>query len=93
MGNGGHPASSGYLMSNLRKESHEGWKNLISAVQEKGSTIFCQLWHVGGLKTWSTSNPEVPGYTPSGLVRKDKELEMTEMMLDHTELCKGYRNY
>ena len=52
-----HPASSGYPnVPNLRQDSHVGWKNLISAVQEEGSTIFCQLWHVGGnKKTRSTS--------------------------------------
>ena len=87
-----HPASSGYPnVPNLRQDSHEGWKNLISAVQEEGSTIFCQLWHVGGIrKPGQPPNPEVPGYTPSGLVRKDKKVayEMTDN--DVEDLIQNY---
>ena len=56
-----HPASSGYPnVPNLRKDSHQGWKNLISAVQEQGSTIFCQLWHVGGIRTVSYTHLTLP---------------------------------
>ena len=87
-----HPASSGYPnVPNLRKDSHQGWKNLISAVQEQGSTIFCQLWHVGGIrKPGQPPNPEVPGYTPSGLVKKDKKVayEMTDN--DVEDLIQNY---
>ena len=87
-----HPASSGYPnVPNLRQDSHVGWKNLISAVQEEGSTIFCQLWHVGGIrKPGQPPNPEVPGYTPSGLVRKDKKVayEMTDN--DVEDLIQNY---
>ena len=77
-----HPASSGYPnVPNLRAPSHDGWKDLIEGVHTEGATIFCQLWHVGGIrKEGMGPNPEVPGYTPSGLVRKDKKVayEMTE---------------
>ena len=87
-----HPASSGYPnVPNLRETSHDGWKNLISAVQNEGSTIFCQLWHVGGIrKPGQPPNPEVPGYTPSGLVKKDKKVayEMTEN--DVEDLIQNY---
>lgn len=87
-----HPASSGYPnVPNLREPSHEGWKNLISAVQNENSTIFCQLWHVGGIrKPGQPPNPEVPGYTPSGLVKKDKKVayEMTEN--DVEDLIQNY---
>ena len=87
-----HPASSGYPnVPNLRQDSHEGWKKLISSVQEEGSTIFCQLWHVGGIrKPGQPPNPEVPGYTPSGLVRKDKKVayEMTDN--DVEDLIQNY---
>ena len=87
-----HPASSGYPnVPNLREASHNGWKNLISAVQNEGSTIFCQLWHVGGIrKPGQPPNPEVPGYTPSGLVKKDKKVayEMTEN--DVEDLIQNY---
>jgi len=28
-------------------EQVEAWRNVVDAVHDKGSIIFCQLWHVG----------------------------------------------
>ena len=76
-----HPSSSGYPdVPGLKPEAHEGWRNVISQVHKYDSKIFCQLWHVGAIrKPGLPPEPDVPGFTPSGLVRKDKKVayEMT----------------
>ena len=62
---------------------------MVDAVHSEGSKIFPQLWHVGAFrKPGMAPDPEVPGYTPSGLVNADKKAahEMTaedvEMLIE-----------
>ena len=81
-----HPSSSGYPdVPGLKPEAHEGWRNVISQVHKYDSKIFCQLWHVGAIrKPGLPPEPDVPGFTPSGLVRKDKKVAY-EMTADDVE--------
>ena len=66
-----HPSSSGYPdVPNLTSsESKKMWAQVVKEVHKYDSKIFCQLWHVGGIrKPGIDKNKDVPGYTPSGLV-------------------------
>ena len=85
-----HPSSSGYPdVPGFRDKADEGWKKIVDAVHQEGAKIFPQLWHVGALrKSGMAPDPDVPGYTPSGLVNADKKAahEMTaedvEMLIE-----------
>ena len=90
-----HRAASGYLdVPNLESDASKFmWEKVVSAVHENGSPIFCQLWHVGGIrKLGMPPFPEVPGFTPSGCVKPGKKVayEMTES--DIEELIEIYAN-
>ena len=79
-----HPSSSGYPdVPNLTSsESKKMWARVVEEVHKCDSKIFCQLWHVGGIrKPGIDKNKDVPGYTPSGLVRANKKVAY-EMTLD-----------
>jgi 2,4-dienoyl-CoA reductase-like NADH-dependent reductase (Old Yellow Enzyme family) len=52
-----------YIPGLYTQEQIEGWKKVTSAVHEKGSTIFTQLWHVGRVS--HTSN-QPGGKAPVG---------------------------
>ena len=78
-----HPSASGYPdCPNLQtNESKNMWEKVVSEVHKNGSPIFCQLWHVGGIrKLGMPPSPEIPGFTPSGFVRPGKKVayEMTD---------------
>ena len=85
-----HPSSSGYPdVPGFRDKADEGWKKIVEAVHQEGAKIFPQLWHVGAFrKSGMAPDPDVPGYTPSGLVNADKKAahEMTaedvEMLIE-----------
>ena len=85
-----HPSSSGYPdVPGFRDKADEGWKKIVDAVHQEGAKIFPQLWHVGAFrKSGMAPDPDVPGYTPSGLVNTDKKAahEMTaedvEMLIE-----------
>ena len=85
-----HPSSSGYPdVPGFRDKADEGWKKIVDAVHQEGAKIFPQLWHVGAFrKSGMAPDPDVPGYTPSGLVNADKKAahEMTaedvEMLIE-----------
>ena len=72
-----HHAASGYPNSpNLESDDAKRmWEKVVNEVHENNSSIFCQLWHVGGIrKPGMPPNPEVPGFTPSGYVRSGKKV-------------------
>ena len=90
-----HRAASGYPnVPNIESdESKRMWEKVISSVHKNGSPIFCQLWHVGGIrKLGMPPTPEIPGFTPSGFVKPGKKVayEMTED--DVEELINIYAN-
>ena len=72
-----HPAASGYPnCPNLESdEAKKMWEKVVNKVHKNNSSIFCQLWHVGGIrKPGMPPIPEVPGFTPSGYVRPGKKV-------------------
>ena len=77
-----HRAASGYPdCPNLQSDdSKKMWEKVVKEVHKNNSSIFCQLWHVGGIrKPGLPPMPEVPGFTPSGYVVPGKKVahEMT----------------
>ena len=77
-----HPAASGYPnCPNLESDKAKMmWEKVVKEVHANDSSIFCQLWHVGGFrKPGMPPFPEVPGFTPSGCMRPGKKVahEMT----------------
>jgi 2,4-dienoyl-CoA reductase-like NADH-dependent reductase (Old Yellow Enzyme family) len=77
-----HRAASGYPdCPNLESDdSKKMWEKVVNEVHKNNSSIFCQLWHVGGIrKPGLPPIPEVPGFTPSGYVVPGKKVahEMT----------------
>ena len=88
-----HRAASGYPnCPNLETdEAKKMWEKIVNEVHKSKSSIFCQLWHVGGIrKPGMPPNPEVPGFTPSGYVVPGKKVAH-EMSIDEiNELIEVY---
>ena len=88
-----HRAASGYPnCPNLETdEAKKMWEKIVNEVHKSKSSIFCQLWHVGGIrKLGMPPNPEVPGFTPSGYVVPGKKVAH-EMSVDEiNELIEVY---
>jgi 2,4-dienoyl-CoA reductase-like NADH-dependent reductase (Old Yellow Enzyme family) len=88
-----HPSSSGYpdcpkLDSD---EAKRMWGKVVSEVHKNGSTIFCQLWHVGGIRKLGMQPlPEIPGFTPSGYVKPGKKVAYEMTLEDIQELVQVY---
>ena len=72
-----HIASSAYpnvprLDTN---KAREGWKKVVDGIKNNNGAVIAQLWHCGGFrKLGMQPNPEVPGYTASGLVKPGKKV-------------------
>jgi len=52
-----------------------GWKKVVDAVHAEGGKIVPQLWHVGAIRQANKGvgpDETVEGYSPSGLLKKDK---------------------
>lgn len=65
-----HIASNGYpgVPRFFGEEALAGWKNVADAVHAVGGKIIPQIWHVGSVrKQGMEPNPEIPGYSPSGM--------------------------
>jgi 2,4-dienoyl-CoA reductase-like NADH-dependent reductase (Old Yellow Enzyme family) len=61
-------------------DAREGWKKVVAGIKDNNGAVIAQLWHCGGFrKLGMQPNPEVPGYTASGLVKPGKKVahEMT----------------
>ncbi len=53
----------------------DGWDRVVQQVHEVGGKIVPQLWHVGALRRRGVGpEPEVPGYSPSGIVKPGGKL-------------------
>ena len=91
-----HEASSAYPnCPNLQSdESKKMWEKIINEVHKNHSSIFCQLWHCGGVrKLGMPPDPKIPGFTPSGLVKEGGKKVAYEMTLeDIQELIQIYAN-
>lgn len=80
-------------------EQVQGWKNITKAVHEKGSKIFCQLWHVGRISDPLFLGGELP-VAPSAiaakghvsLVRPEKPY-VTPRALETQEVAKIVEDY
>ncbi len=68
----GHKAANGYtnVPYFYGDEPLAGWAKVVEAVHAEGGKIAPQLWHVGGIRRAGTEGPEpeLPGYSPSGMV-------------------------
>lgn len=71
----GHKAANGYanIPFMYGEEALAGWKKVVDAVHAEGGKIVPQLWHVGGIRRPGVEpDPEVPGYSPSGMAMPGK---------------------
>ena len=95
-----HRAASGYPnCPNLETdEAKKMWQKVVSEVHKNNSSIFCQLWHVGGIrKAGMPPIPEIPGFTPSGYVVPGKKVahemtyeeikELIEVYAEDAKIC------
>jgi len=72
-----HKASSAYPnVPRLDSEkARNAWKKVVHGIKEHDGAVIAQLWHCGGFrKVGMGPDPEVPGYTASGLVRPGKRV-------------------
>ena len=88
-----HKASSAYpnvprLDTN---EAREGWKKVVEGIKNNNGAVIAQLWHCGGFrKLGMQPNPEVPGYTASGLVKPGKKVAHEMTIKDIKETIDAY---
>ena len=82
-----HKAANGYpnIPFIHGDEALAGWKQVVDAVHASNGKIVPQLWHVGGIRKEGTEpDPSIPGYSPSGLLRPNKNngVAMTQDDID-----------
>ena len=88
-----HKASSAYpnvprLDSN---EAKDAWKMVVEGIKSNNGAVIAQLWHCGGFrKLGMQPNPEVPGYTASGLVKPGKKVAHEMTLKDIKETIDAY---
>ena len=88
-----HIASSAYpnvprLDTN---KAREGWKKVVDGIKNNNGAVIAQLWHCGGFrKLGMQPNPEVPGYTASGLVKPGKKVAHEMTIKDIKETIDAY---
>ena len=95
-----HRAASGYAnCPNLETDkAKKMWEKVVNEVHKNNSPIFCQLWHVGGIrKPGMPPIPDVPGFTPSGYVVPGKKVahemtyeeiqELVEVYAEDAKIC------
>jgi len=90
-----HPSSSGYpgCPNLISDESKRAWEKVITSVHKEDTKIFCQLWHVGGIrKPGMYPDPDVPGFTPSGIVKKGKKVAHEMSLYEIEEMIEVYAN-
>ncbi|TFH69124.1 NADH:flavin oxidoreductase [Gammaproteobacteria bacterium LSUCC0057] len=67
----GHKAANGYpnVPYFYGDQALAGWAKVVEAVHAEGGKIAPQLWHVGAIRRAGTEGPqpELPGYSPSGM--------------------------
>ena len=88
-----HKASSAYPNCPRldTKEAREGWKRVVEEVKEVGGAIIAQLWHSGAIrKKGMDPDPQVPGYTPSGVTSPGKRKAHAMTKKDIHEVTEAY---
>ena len=88
-----HKASSAYPdVPRLDSvDAREGWKKVVAGIKNNNGAVIAQLWHCGGFrKLGMQPNPEVPGYTASGLVKPGKKVAHEMTMDDIKETIDAY---
>ncbi len=88
-----HKASSAY--PNVPRldsaDAREGWKKVIAGIKNNNGAVIAQLWHCGGFrKLGMQPEPEVPGYTASGLVAPGKKVAYEMTLEDIKETIDAY---
>lgn len=71
----GHAAANGYerVPAIHGEAALTGWRQVVEEVHAAGAQIIPQLWHVGAVRREGVGpDPEVPGYSPSGLFKPGK---------------------
>ena len=77
----GHPAASAYpdVPFFHGEAALAGWRRVVEAVHQAGGRIAPQLWHTGAMRGIGAPGavidpyPEVPAFTPSGLLMPGRE--------------------
>ena len=88
-----HKASSAYPnVPRLDSEdAREGWRKVVAGIKNNNGAVIAQLWHCGGFrKLGMQPNPEVPGYTASGLVKPGKKVAHEMTLEDIKETIDAY---
>mgnify|MGYP001172288052 FL=1 len=88
-----HKASSAYPnVPRLDSEkARDGWKKVVHAIKKNNGSVIAQLWHCGGFRKLGMGpNPEVPGYTASGLVKPGKRVAHAMTIDDINETIEAY---
>ena len=88
-----HEASSAYpnVPRLDSQESRDGWKKVIEGIKSNNGAVIAQLWHCGGFRKLGMGpNPEVPGYTASGLVRPGKRVAHAMTNIDIQETIDAF---
>ena len=88
-----HKASSAYPnVPRLDSENaREGWKKVVNGIKKHDGSVIAQLWHCGGFrKLGMQPDPEVPGYTASGLVKPGKKVAHEMTLDDIKETIEAY---
>lgn len=90
----GHKAANGYknVPQFFGEEALAGWKKVVDAVHAAGGKFAPQLWHVGGIRKPGTEGPEpeLPGYSPSGMVKPGKVTGHAMTNEDITETVQAF---
>lgn len=91
----GHKAANGYanVPYIYGEKPLAGWKKVVDAVHAAGGKIMPQIWHVGAIrKADQGAGPDetVPGYSPSGLVIKDKKIGVAMSADDVQETIEAF---
>ena len=88
-----HKASSAYPnVPRLDTEkARDGWKKVVNGIKDNNGSVIAQLWHCGGFRKLGMGpDPEVPGYTASGLVKPGKKVAHEMTLKDIEETIEAY---
>ncbi|MDH5433430.1 MAG: 12-oxophytodienoate reductase, partial [Gammaproteobacteria bacterium] len=90
-----HIAANGYtnIPYIYGEKSLAGWQKVVEAVHAEGGKIVPQLWHVGAVRSADKGagpDPSVPGYSPSGLIKKDKPKDIAMSAEDVQEVIEAF---
>lgn len=70
-----HKASNGYegVPAMHGDQALAGWQKVVDSVHQAGGKIAPQIWHVGAVRRPGVGpDPQVPGYSPSGVFKPGK---------------------